>query len=79
LLQSGLNLGDLERLCEVFVCTPDELLEWVPSGSIDNQESHPLFPLKRDEKVMDLTRVLNPVPLDKLLEIEKLIEAELKK
>jgi hypothetical protein len=41
--------------------------------------THPLAALMRSEKVLDLTSTLNFVPLDKLLEIEKLIQTEINK
>ena len=74
-----LNLDDIQRLCELFLCTPNDLLEWRPSTDIENPSTHPLAPLIHTEKVMDLTRTLNSVPLEKLLEIEKLIQSEIDK
>jgi len=54
-------------------------MQWVPDKSIDDPSTHPLAPLMRSEKVLDLTRTLNSVPFDKLLEIEKLIQTEINK
>jgi len=74
-----LNIDDVERLCEIFLCTPNDFMQWVPEKSIDDPSTHPLAPLMRSEKVLDLTRTLNSVPFDKLLEIEKLIQTEINK
>lgn len=74
-----LNLDDVQRLCELFLCTPNDLLEWEPGGDKTDSTTHPLASLIRTEKVMDLSRTLNSVPFDKLLEIEKLIQAEINK
>jgi hypothetical protein len=74
-----LALDDVERLCELFLCTPNDLMQWIPSKKDVDIVSHPLASLYRVEKVMDLTRTLNEVPLDKLLEIEKIIKAEIDK
>jgi len=74
-----LNLDDVDRLCELFLCTPNDLLQWIPEKNVSDPTTHPLAPLMRTEKVMDLTRSLNSVPLDKLLAIEKLIQDEINK
>lgn len=74
-----LNIDDVEKLCEIFLCTPNDLLQWVPDSKTSDPGTHPLAPLMRDEKVMDLTRTLNSVPFERLLEIEKLIQEEVNK
>lgn len=74
-----MNLADVERLCYVFQCTPNDLLEWTPKKEDEDVTTHFMSPLFRGKKVMDLTKTLNSVPFDKLLEIEKLIQAELDK
>lgn len=71
------KLSDLEKLCELFKCTPNDLLEWVPGKNEKDKENHPLFPLIRNEKVHDLTQLLHSIPLNKLVEIEELIQKEL--
>ena len=72
-----LNLKDVEKLCELFHCTPNDLLEWIP-GSKDAQiANHPLNSIRRSNKVIELTQVLNSVPLDKLSKIEDLIKKEM--
>ena len=74
-----LNIDEVEKLCEIFLCTPNDLLQWVPDSKTSDPTTHPLAPLMRDEKVMDLTRTLNSVPFERLLEIEKLIQEEVNK
>jgi hypothetical protein len=74
-----LNIDDVEKLCEIFLCTPNDLLQWTPDSKTSDPGTHPLAPLMRDEKVMDLTRTLNSVPFERLLEIEKLIQEEVNK
>ena len=73
------NIDDVEKLCEIFLCTPNDLLQWTPDSKTSDPTTHPLAPLMRDEKVMDLTRTLNSVPFERLLEIEKLIQEEVNK
>ncbi len=72
-----MNLREVERLCELFKCTPNDLLEWTPSAEQAIQKDHPLKPLERTNKVEGLTQLLSSVPLDKLTHIETLIKREL--
>lgn len=74
-----LNLADLEKLCELFHCTPNDLLEWIPDSRAVTDEKHPLMSIKRSNKVVQLTQMLNSVPLDKLNEIENVIRKEIER
>lgn len=67
-----LNL--LERLCIKIACTPNDFLEWSPDDKNNLEQTHPLYELKRrNDKISDLSKSLSTLPLDKLEEIEKLI------
>ena len=74
-----MNLKDVEKLCELLQCTPNDLLQWNPSKEDENNEKHPLYSIKRSDKVVQLTKVLSSVPLDKLHEIENMIMKEINK
>lgn len=74
-----LNLSDVERLCEIFQCTPNDLLEWIPESKDKTNDNHPLVSIKRSDKVVELTQILSSVPLDKLSEIERVIKKEIEK
>jgi DNA-binding Xre family transcriptional regulator len=69
-----LDLADLEKLCELLQCTPNDLLEWIPESKDKTNDMHPLISIKRSDKVVQLTQILNSVPLDKLSEIESVIK-----
>lgn len=73
-----LSLDDLLKLCELFQCTPNDLMEWIPGEKDANNTNHPLISLKRDNKAINLQEMLNKVPLDKIAEIEDLIIKQLK-
>ncbi len=73
-----LELKELERLCLLLRCTPNELFEWTPNEENQNDENHPLQAIKKSEKVFDLTKMLNSVPLGELDEIEELINERIK-
>lgn len=74
-----LDLAHLEKLCELLQCTPNDLLEWIPESKDKTNDKHPLISLKRNDKVIQLTQILNSVPLDKLSEIENVIRREIEK
>ena len=74
-----LTLKDIEKLCELFQCTPNDFLEWIPGSNDLKNENHPLSSLKRSDKVLQLTKILNSVPLDKLADIETMINEKIKK
>ena len=72
-----LNLREVERLCELLKCTPNDLLEWTPSAEQAVQKDHPLKPLERVEKVAELNQLLNTVSMDRLTQIEAIVKREL--
>jgi DNA-binding Xre family transcriptional regulator len=74
-----LDLTILEKLCELLQCTPNDLLEWIPESKDKTNDNHPLISIKRSDKVVQLTQILNSVPLDKLSEIESLIKKEIER
>jgi DNA-binding Xre family transcriptional regulator len=74
-----LDLADIEKLCELLQCTPNDFLEWIPDSKDKINDKHPLISMKRSDKVVQLTQILNSVPLDKLSEIESMIKKEIEK
>jgi len=54
-------------------------LEWTPGQKDLNNNDHPLIPIKRSDKAIHLTKILNSIPLDKLSEIVNMINKELEK
>lgn len=72
-----LNLKDVELLCEMLHCTPNDLLQWIPSNNHSTITNHPLMSLQRTEKVIHLTQILSSVPLDRLAEIETMIKKQI--
>lgn len=74
-----LNLKEVEKLCVMLQCTPNDLLEWIPGKNDATTEKHPLATLRRTENFTQLSQMLKDVPLDKLGDIENLIKERLKK
>lgn len=63
----------IEKLCTILHCTPNDLLEWVPSKNDMLESNHPLLTLQRNDVILDISRKLNSVSLEKLKKIDKLI------
>jgi DNA-binding Xre family transcriptional regulator len=74
-----LDLDAIEKLCELLQCTPNDLLEWIPNSKDKTIDKHPLISIKRSDKVIQLTQMLNSVPLDRLNEIESVIKKEIER
>ena len=76
-----LNNRELERLCLVFDCTPNELLEWVPDEGLPVDDKHSLHKLLASSRIINISKSLSNLPIDKLKEVydflnEKLEESD---
>jgi DNA-binding Xre family transcriptional regulator len=69
-----LNLEEIERLCVLLKCTPNDFFEWTPDSDNQVNEDHPLNDIRRSDIVIDITKTLNSVPLGQLAEIEQMIK-----
>ena len=74
-----LNLREIEKLCNLLQCTPNDFIEWTPNNNDENNENHPLYSIRRTDKEIHLTQILNSIPLNKLDDIEKIINETIKK
>lgn len=74
-----LRLKELERLCLLFNCTPNDLYEWHPSDNQQVDKDHVMNDIRRTDKVINITQALNSVPLNKLNKLEELINQALVK
>lgn len=72
-----LRLRELERLCLLLKCTPNDFLEWTPDDKYGVDSDHPLYEIQKTDKVIDITKILSSVPLDKLDEIEQMINEKI--
>ena len=72
-----LRLKEIEKLCLLLRCTPNDLFEWEPDDSHEYDSDHPMHKIRKRDKITDLTRTLNSIPLDKLDEIEELIHNQI--
>lgn len=73
----GLSIGNIETLCLLLNCTPNDLLEWTPSKEWVANTSHSLNVLKRQDKWTNVTQLVNGASLEKLEKLEEIIRKEL--
>jgi DNA-binding Xre family transcriptional regulator len=73
-----IGLKELERLCVLLHCTPNDFYEWIPDANSQEDKDHPLQVIRQSDKVFDLTKTLNSVPLGELDKIEELIIERIK-
>jgi DNA-binding Xre family transcriptional regulator len=66
---TSIPFADLEKLCTIFRCTPNDLFEWTPDAN-DTAADHPLTPL-RPENSVDLR--INSLSFAQLKEIAKIV------
>lgn len=69
-----IKMKNLEKLCLLLHCTPNDLMEWIPDSKQSADKSQPLTSLRKRDKMIDITRSLSSLPLDKLEEIGKFID-----
>ncbi len=72
-----LRLKEMEKLCIILRCTPNDFMEWTPNSDVEVGTDHPIYTIRKSNKVVDITKILNSVPLNKLDEIEQLINKRL--
>lgn len=72
-----LNLRELEKLCLILRCTPNDFCEWVQDKDTQVDSDHPINSIKRSDKVVDMIKTLNSIPLGQLDEIESIIKEKI--
>ena len=73
------NIRNLEKLCLLLKCAPNDLFDWVPGKNDIDLEHHPLFTLKRSDKIIQLAQMIHNIPMDKFDDIEIIVRKELEK
>ncbi len=65
-----LNNEQLEKLCTILNCTPNELMEWVPDQNTKLDATHRLYKIHRPKTITSLNQTINSIPLNKIEEID---------
>lgn len=74
----GITFKNLERLCTVLHCTPNDVLVWNADNGAKPDSSQPLHQLVSPELKAYVTHGFKNLPIEKLREIRKIIEQEVK-
>ncbi|HQU85097.1 MAG TPA: helix-turn-helix transcriptional regulator [Pyrinomonadaceae bacterium] len=70
----SVTVSHIEAICEMLYCTPNDLFDWKPNEKSPLAEDHPLHTLKRTQKLSNIREMLKDMPVEKLAEIENVIE-----
>ena len=68
---SNISFANLEMLCHLFKCTPNDLFEWTPGSSSDDVSNHPLHALRPQSEPLLRVETLS---FSQLKEIAKIID-----
>ncbi len=69
----ALKISQIEKLCNLFKCTPNDLFEWTPKTKEEDNPNHPLYSLKRDEEE-SITKSLSELPIEIIQHLKKVID-----
>ena len=73
----NINVTQVERLCLLFDCTPNDLLEWEPDSDISSPEKKALAQLIRKDKVDQVNALLYQVPMSKLNDVAQYLKSQI--
>jgi hypothetical protein len=72
---SSIKIKNLERLCRLLNCTPNDFFEWhTVEGEEPLPETHALNALRR-EKSAEINKLMKSLPLEKLGAVEEFIKS----
>ena len=66
-------LRHLEDTCLELNCTPNDLLDWVPSDKKQDTPDTALYALKKGDKADDAAELLSKLPAKKLEELARML------
>lgn len=70
--------AQMEKLCLLFNCTPNDLFDWRAGANSVVPENHPLRTLVKEKNPPQISQMVKDIPIQRLGELEALIN-ELKK
>lgn len=70
-----IRLDHIEQLCVLLNCTPNDIFEWTPNDLLDDRNDHPLQKIRKQEKKIEIGKLLSKMPLQKLEEIERMLQS----
>lgn len=74
---SAFTPAQIEKLCLIFHCSPNDMMEWIPEDKVTINENHPLKKLIASKEI-DLRNIAKDIPINKIEDFAQKLE-ELKK
>lgn len=71
---SYIKPDQMEKLCILLHCTPNDLFEWQPEANFANAETHPLKALVREQPAKNISELVKDLPVEKMSELEEIIK-----
>lgn len=66
--------AQMERLCLLLHCTPNDLFEWRADANMHGVETHPLKALAREKPSPHISELVKDLPVEKMSELEEIIK-----
>ena len=66
--QKTMKMHVMEKLCELFKCTPNELMEWVPDTPEKDKAEHPLYGLKKETEIYSFKELTENMTISEIKE-----------
>jgi len=66
--QKVMKLRVIERLCEIFKCMPNELMEWVPDTPEKDKAEHPLYGMKKETEIYSFKELTENMTIGEIKE-----------
>ena len=77
---SSIRFDHMEGICRELHCTPDDILEWVPSkDNLPLAEGHPLQKLAQKKEAREFLSHLNAMSTEELYEVMKQMDNKTEK
>ena len=74
----AMKLDHIEKLCEILLCEPNDLFQWIPDSEKINLPNNPLNKLMASkDSPNDIQNTLKTLPYQQLKEISAKITSEL--
>jgi DNA-binding Xre family transcriptional regulator len=72
---SHLKIEHIGKLCVILNCTPNDLFEWRTDSNTVLPENHALHAImKEPQKALNLKKMLEDIPVERLAEVESLLK-----
>jgi len=72
---NSLDLRQVEKMCARLKCTPNEIIEWVPSEKDDELPAdHPLKTLIHKNDAEEIMQIVHGLSLDKITQVAALVK-----